>query len=30
MSLNARFYEANLKTLQVTDEMLGSLLKVKA
>lgn len=30
MSLNARFYEANLKTLQVTDEMLGSLLKIKA
>lgn len=29
MSLNARFYEANPKTLQVTDEMLGSLLKVK-
>jgi flagellar basal-body rod protein FlgC len=30
MSLNARFYQANLKTLQVTDEMLGSLLKAKA
>ena len=30
MSLNSRFYEANLKTLQTADEMLGSLLKIKA
>lgn len=29
MSLNANFYKANLKTLQVADEMLGSLLKTK-
>ncbi|MBU1140182.1 MAG: flagellar basal body protein [Proteobacteria bacterium] len=25
-----RFYQANLKTLQVADEMMGSLLKLKA
>ncbi|MFH2122542.1 MAG: flagellar basal body rod C-terminal domain-containing protein [Pseudomonadota bacterium] len=30
MSLNAHLYKANLKTLQVADEMLGSLLKTKA
>ena len=30
MSVNAQFYKANLKTLQVADEMLGSLLKTKA
>lgn len=30
MNLNARFYEANLKTMKVADEMLGSLLKIKA
>jgi len=30
MSLNARFYEANLKSMKVADEMLGSLLKIKA
>ncbi len=30
MSINAQFYKANLKTLQVADEMLGSLLKTKA
>jgi flagellar basal-body rod protein FlgC len=29
MSLNAHVYKANLKTLQVADEMLGSLLKTK-
>lgn len=29
MSLNAHFYKANLKTLQVADEMLGALLKTK-
>lgn len=29
-SVNARFYQANLKTLQTADEMLGSLLKIKA
>lgn len=29
MSLNAHFYKANLKTLQVADEMLGSLLKTR-
>jgi len=29
-SINSRFYQANLKTLQVADEMLGSLLKLKA
>jgi flagellar basal-body rod protein FlgC len=30
MSLNSQLYKANLKTLQVADEMLGSLLKTKA
>jgi flagellar basal-body rod protein FlgC len=30
LSLNSRLYEANLKTLQTADEMLGSLLKIKA
>lgn len=30
MNLNARLYQANLKTVQTVDEMLGSLLKVKA
>lgn len=30
MNLNARFYEASLKTMKVADEMLGSLLKIKA
>jgi len=30
MNLNARFYQANLKTMKVADEMLGSLLKIKA
>ena len=29
-ALNTRFYQANLKTLQATDEMIGSLLKLKA
>lgn len=29
MSLNAHLYKANLKTLQVADEMLGNLLKTK-
>ena len=29
MSLNAHLYKANLKTLQVADEMLGTLLKTK-
>lgn len=29
-SMNTRFYQANLKTLEATDEMLGSLLKLKA
>lgn len=29
MSLNAHFYKANLKTLQVADEMLGTLFKTK-
>ncbi len=30
MSMNSTMYKANLKTLQVADEMTGSLLKVKA
>ena len=30
MGVNAQFYKANLKTLQVADEMLGSLFKTKA
>jgi flagellar basal-body rod protein FlgC len=30
MSLNSNFYKANLKTLQVADEMVGNLLKLKA
>jgi len=30
LSLNTRCYEANLKTLQTADEMLGGLLKIKA
>lgn len=30
MNVNSRFYQANLKTLQVADEMLGSLIKTKA
>lgn len=30
MGLNSRYYQANLKTLQTADEMLGSLLKIKA
>ena len=30
MSLNSQLYKANLKTLQVADEMLGTLLKSKA
>ncbi len=30
MGLNANFYKANLKTIQVADEMLGTLLKTKA
>ncbi len=30
MNLNSTLYKANLKTLQVADEMLGSLLKLKA
>jgi len=29
MSLNAHFYKANLKTIQVVDEMLGTLLKTR-
>jgi flagellar hook protein FlgE len=29
MGVNAQLYKANLKTLQVADEMLGSLLKTK-
>ncbi len=28
--INKRFYQANLKTLQTADEMLGSLLEIKA
>lgn len=28
--LNARFYEANLKTLQVSDQMMGEMLNLKA
>lgn len=30
MGLNTTFYKANLKTIQATDEMFGSLLNVKA
>lgn len=30
MSINSTLYKANLKTLQVADEMTGSLLKIKA
>jgi flagellar basal-body rod protein FlgC len=30
MNLNKTLYKANLKTIQVTDDMLGSLLKLKA
>lgn len=30
MSINSNLYKANLKTLQVADEMAGSLLKLKA
>jgi flagellar hook protein FlgE len=30
MGVNTQLYKANLKTLQVADEMLGSLLKTKA
>lgn len=30
LSLNSRCYEANLKTLQAADEMLGGLLRIKA
>lgn len=30
MNLNSTLYKANLKTLQVADEMTGSLLKLKA
>lgn len=30
MSINSTLYKANLKTLQVADEMTGSLLKLKA
>ncbi len=30
MSLNSSYYKANLKTVQVEDEMLGSLLQIKA
>ena len=30
MSINAQLYKANLKTLQVADEMIGSLFKIKA
>lgn len=30
MMVNSTMYKANLKTLQVTDEMTGSLLKLKA
>lgn len=30
MNLNATLYKANLKTLQTTDEMLGTLVKIKA
>jgi len=30
MMVNSTFYKANLKTLQVADEMTGSLLKLKA
>lgn len=29
MSLNAHLYKANLKTIQVVDEMLGTLLKTR-
>ncbi len=28
--LNARFYEANLKTLEVSDQMMGEMLNLKA
>ncbi len=30
MGLNSSFYKANLETIQVEDEMLGSLLKIRA
>lgn len=30
MGLNSSYYKANLKTIQVEDEMLGSLLQIKA
>lgn len=30
MNLNSTLYKANLKTLQIADEMLGSLLQLKA
>ena len=30
MGLNATFYKANLRTIQTTDEMFGSLLNLKA
>jgi len=30
MNLNSTYYKANLKTIQVEDEMLGSLLQIKA
>jgi len=30
LALNRRFFEANLKTIQVADEMLGSLLDIKS
>ncbi len=29
-TINTRFYQANLKTLQAADEMLGNLLEIKA
>lgn len=28
--INSRMYEANLKTIQVSDDMVGSLLKIKS
>lgn len=30
MNLNSTYYKANLKTIQVEDEMLGNLLQIKA
>ncbi len=30
MMVNSHFYKANLKTIQVSDDMIGSLLKIKS